>query len=82
MELPGIGVWTSEMFLISCLKRMNIFSMTDAGLRRSSSLFYGINSDDTQNILKLSDKWTPYKSVASWCLWNALDNKLIKTNSC
>ena len=67
MELPGIGVWTSEMFLISCLKRMNIFSMTD---------------DDTQNILKLSDKWTPYKSVASWCLWNALDNKLIKTNSC
>jgi DNA-3-methyladenine glycosylase II len=74
---PGIGRWTSEMFLIFCLKRRNVFPLGDVGLRRAVSLLHKIDIKDTDTISRVSRKWVPFRSVASWCLWNALDNDLI-----
>lgn len=67
-ELPGIGRWTAEMFLIFGLKRQNILSCGDAGLRRAVNELYGKDIEDFEAI------WKPYCSIASWYLWEHVDS--------
>lgn len=67
-ELPGVGQWTAEMFLIFALKRPDVFSLGDAGLRRAVRSLYG----ETE-IESFSLRWQPYRSVASWYLWRYID---------
>ena len=40
MELPGIGRWTAEMFLIFGLKRPDVLALGDAGLQRAAKMLY------------------------------------------
>lgn len=69
VELPGIGRWTAEMFLIFGLGRLNVLSLGDAGLQRSARLLFG----DDVKLQHLEHSWQPYCSVASWYLWRHLD---------
>ncbi|QBG47135.1 DNA-3-methyladenine glycosylase 2 family protein [Verrucomicrobia bacterium S94] len=73
--IKGIGVWTAEMYLIFGLKRPDILSLGDAGLQRAARELY--NQGQIQNDLlpTLGKKWKPYRSTASWYLWQALNNK-------
>ena len=76
-ELPGVGLWTAEMFLIFALDRVDIFSMGDVGLRNSVNKLYnqGAKLDEaaTQEIVA---RWAPYRSVASWYLWRLVDGEI------
>ncbi len=69
-ELPGIGHWTAEMFLIFGLKRPDVLAIGDAGLQRAVRLLYG----DTAELESVGQTWKPYCSVASWYLWKHLDS--------
>ena len=69
-DLPGIGRWTAEMFLIFGLKRADVLAIGDAGLRRAVRLLYG----DTAELESVGRTWKPYCSVASWYLWKHLDS--------
>jgi len=69
-ELPGIGRWTAEMFLIFGLKRPDVLSLGDVGLQRAVRLLYG----EGETLASVGDRWQPYRSVASWYLWQSLDN--------
>lgn len=68
-ELPGVGRWTAEMFLIFGLGRPDVLALGDAGLRRAVKLLYG----EAAVFEKVGRKWKPYRSVASWYLWKHLD---------
>lgn len=69
IELPGIGRWTAEMFLIFGLRRPDVLALDDAGLQRAVRLLFG----DTVNLAAAGAAWRPYCSVASWYLWRHLD---------
>ncbi len=69
-ELPGIGRWTAEMFLIFGLKRPDVLAIGDAGLQRAVRLLYGDNAE----LESVGQLWKPYRSVASWYLWKHLDS--------
>ena len=69
-ELPGIGRWTAEMFLIFTLKRPDVLSLGDAGLVRAVRQLYG----ETAQMHHIAERWQPYRSVACWYLWRHLDN--------
>ena len=69
-ELPGIGRWTAEMFLIFGLKRPDVLAIGDAGLQRAVRLLY-CDTDELENV---GQAWKPYCSVASWYLWKHLDS--------
>lgn len=71
-KIKGIGRWTAEMFLIFTLKRDDIFSLGDAGLRRAVSNLYYVSSNDIEAIEKISLRWKPYRSYASRYLWKSL----------
>lgn len=68
-DLPGIGRWTAEMFLIFGLKRPDVLALGDTGLQRSARLLYG----DNVQLENIGQLWRPYRSVASWYLWRHLD---------
>lgn len=72
-QIKGIGRWSAEMILIFTFNRPDIFSIGDLGLRNAVKNLYGIT--DQKQILKLSEKWSPYRSTASWYLWRSLENR-------
>lgn len=69
VELPGIGQWTAEMFLIFGLSRPDVLSLGDAGLQRAVRLLFG----DDAKLEHMGQSWRPFCSVASWYLWRHLD---------
>lgn len=74
--LPGIGRWTAEMFLIFALDRLDIFSMGDAGLRRTVDRLYNSGKKlDEQGTTNITARWAPYRSIASWYLWHMVDGE-------
>ena len=74
IKLKGLGPWSAEMFLIFSLGRPDIFSVNDLGLRTAISKLYHLDRDNHHQILKISQKWSPYRSFASRLLWKSLDN--------
>ena len=74
-KMKGIGRWTSEMFLIFCLGRTDVFPVKDLGLRKAIQKWY-FNSESVSDmqIKELSLKWKPYRSIATWYLWKSLSN--------
>ena len=73
-EIKGIGRWTAEMFLIFNLCRPDIFPADDLGLIKGICNCYGLNYPITKNhALRLSKKWQPWRSVATWYFWRSLD---------
>jgi len=71
-KIKGVGKWTAEMILIFTLKREDVFSLGDAGLKKAVKNLYGIT--DEKEILQLSESWKPNRSFACWYLWKFLDN--------
>lgn len=72
-KIKGVGNWTAEMILIFTLKREDVFSLGDAGLRRAIKNLYNVEKET--DILKLSEKWKPRRSYACWYLWRSLENR-------
>ena len=73
-EHAGIGRWTAEMFLIFGLGREDVFSASDASLRRAIARLYcnGMAPDHSE-LAEIPMRWTPYRSIASWYLWRSLE---------
>ena len=67
-QVPGIGVWTAEMFMIFALGRLDVFSVGDLALRNAVQRVEGKELSKDQ-ILKVAERWSPYRSVASLYLW-------------
>lgn len=75
-EIKGIGKWTAEMFMIFSLNRLDILPIGDAGFRRGISVYYIRNrKPDELDISEIADKWRPFRTIAVWYIWRALDNQ-------
>ena len=74
ISIKGVGPWTIEMFGIFYLLEPDLFPLADLGVQKAVNLHYlKLDKYDTKKILKISKKWTPYRSVATWYLWRSLD---------
>ena len=78
-KIKGIGVWSSEMFLMFVLMRINIFSKGDLALMNSIKINYKIDVKDDYKLNSLVESWSPYKSVASLLLWKSIEEKYFFT---
>lgn len=80
IRIKGIGVWTAQMFLMFRLGRLNVFAPDDIGLQRAIFRLYNFNTPPTRAELeRFSERWRPYRTVASWHLWESLDNTLVSS---
>ena len=77
ITIKGIGPWTAEMFGMFYLLEKDIFPIKDVGIIRAMNRLYGNNKKvlDLDEIIKISDTWKPYRSVACWFLWRSIDSK-------
>jgi DNA-3-methyladenine glycosylase II len=74
IQVRGIGQWTVEMMLIFYMGRMDILPATDYGVRKGFALTYKKRElPHPKQLLKFGERWRPYRSVASWYMWRALD---------
>jgi DNA-3-methyladenine glycosylase II len=72
--LPGIGVWTAEMFLIFKLRRPDILPVDDYGLRRAIRIAYRLRRlPGPDQIRRIGARWKPHQSLACWQLWKFLE---------
>ena len=78
-KIKGIGIWSSEMFLMFVLMRINIFSKGDLALMNSVKINYKIDIKDQSKVDSLVESWSPYKSVASLLLWKSIEEKYFYT---
>lgn len=75
-KVKGIGRWSAEMILIFRLLRPDILPVGDLGIVKAVQRAYGLRKPPTpERLLKIGERWRPYRSVASWYLWASLDNK-------
>jgi 3-methyladenine DNA glycosylase/8-oxoguanine DNA glycosylase len=70
----GIGRWTVEMLLIFRLGRPDVLPVTDLGVRKGFGLMFRRGKlPEAAAMLRRGERWRPYRSVASWYLWRALE---------
>jgi 3-methyladenine DNA glycosylase/8-oxoguanine DNA glycosylase len=71
----GIGRWTAEMLLIFRLGRPDVLPATDYGVRKGFARVYRRKELPTpKELLAAGEKWRPYRTVASWYFWRALED--------
>lgn len=68
-SLPGIGIWTAEMFLIFSMRRMDVVSWGDLAIRRGMMKIYGLKDLTKEEFEKYRKRYSPYGSVASLYIW-------------
>ena len=75
--IPGIGTWTINVLLIFNLRRLDVMPTADLGIRRGVQLTDGLRAIATPRQVQLrSQIWSPYRSIASIYLWQAVKLKL------
>jgi DNA-3-methyladenine glycosylase II len=74
ITVRGIGRWTVEMLLLFDLGRSDVWPVHDYGVRKGFARVFGKRKLPTpKQLMKLGEKWRPYRSVAAWYFWRALD---------
>jgi len=74
IQVRGIGRWTVEMLLLFDLGRLDVWPVTDYGVQKGFAKTFGRRKLPTPKQLhKIGEKWRPYRSVAAWYFWRALD---------
>ena len=64
-EVPGIGPWSAHGFLLVALDRPDVYLTGDIALRRAIQRVYGFDHVPTEDeLVELSDRWRPYRSLA------------------
>jgi DNA-3-methyladenine glycosylase II len=69
----GIGRWTSEMFLIFQLQRLDVWPTGDLGVRKGYGLAWGIPTPTAKELEPLGEPYRPYRSVVAWYCWRAAE---------
>jgi methylated-DNA-[protein]-cysteine S-methyltransferase len=73
-QVRGIGRWTVEMLLIFRLGRPDVLPVDDYGVRKGFARAYGKKDlPAPKDLMKVGEKWRPYRTVASWYFWRACD---------
>jgi DNA-3-methyladenine glycosylase II len=75
-SVKGFGRWTAEMFLMFRLHRPDVLPVDDLGIVNAVQRLYNLRQrPDAKKLQKLGEAWKPYRSVASWYLWQTLKNE-------
>ena len=78
VQIKGIGRWSVEMLLMFTLGREDVFAVDDLGIQQAMIKLYKLDPDDKKSMkeqmVKLSKKWSPYRTYACLHLWRWKDN--------
>jgi len=77
-QIKGVGRWTAEMILMFALAKEDIFAIDDLGIQNAMKRLYRLDDRDKKKfrkeLLRISAKWSPYRTYACLYLWGWRDN--------
>jgi 3-methyladenine DNA glycosylase/8-oxoguanine DNA glycosylase len=74
IQVRGIGRWTAEMFLMTALRRLDVWPVGDLGVRMGYSRIHGLDEPLTPvELHEAGERLRPYRSLAAWYCWRAID---------
>lgn len=69
-QVPGIGVWTAEIYAMFSLGRADVFAPGDLALQEAARLLYDLPDRPKDRALReMAQAWSPWRSVAARQLW-------------
>lgn len=70
VQLPGIGPWTAELYLMFCLGHPDIFPGGDLALRSAIGDAFGLATRPADaEVRAMAQAWAPWRSVAARLFW-------------
>lgn len=79
LPIKGVGRWTVEMLLMFTLGHEDVFAPDDLGIQQAMAHIYKLDMADKkvlrEKMLKISAKWSPYRTHACFYLWRYKDTK-------
>ena len=81
-QIKGVGRWTTEMLLMFTLGREDVFAADDLGIQNAMIKLYKLDNSEKkkfrEDLLRISKKWSPYRTYACMHLWHWKDNIPVK----
>ena len=76
IRLIGIGPWTADVYLLSCLRRPDIWPVLDRALQVSTGEVLGLETiPDPATLLEVGERWRPHRSTAARLMWHSYLSK-------
>lgn len=70
VALPGVGLWTAEIYLKFALGRADVFAAGDLALQEAARLIYALPERPGPSALReMAAPWRPWRAVAARGLW-------------
>ncbi|RYH03454.1 DNA-3-methyladenine glycosylase 2 family protein [Salipiger sp. IMCC34102] len=69
-QVPGIGVWTAEIYAMFSLGRADVLAAGDLALQEGARMLYELPKRPRDRDLRaMAEAWAPWRSVAARVLW-------------
>ncbi|MBA3910449.1 MAG: 3-methyladenine DNA glycosylase [Rhodobacter sp.] len=70
VAVPGIGVWTAEIYAMFALGRADVFAPGDLALQKAARMLFRLEARPSDRALRaMAADWSPWRSVAARVLW-------------
>lgn len=70
VALPGIGPWTADIYLLSCLGRADAWPAGDVALQTAAGRAFGLDPRPGERaLMTMAEPWRPWRAVAARLLW-------------
>ena len=70
VAVPGIGVWTAEIYAMFALGRADVFAPGDLALQEAARMLFRLEARPSEKALRaMAEAWSPWRSVAARILW-------------
>lgn len=74
-QLPGIGRWSAEIYLMFCLGRPDIWPIGDLGIVVGAQYLLGADAKPLPaELIAMAEPWRPHRSAASLLVWHHYGN--------
>ena len=69
--LPGIGPWTADVYLLSCLRRPDVWPVGDRALAVGAAEICHLEGvPSAADLVSLGEGWRPHRSTAARIVWH------------
>ena len=70
IKVPGIGIWTAEIYAMFSLGRADVIAAGDLALQEGARMLFALTQRPTDKALRtMACDWSPWRSVAARLLW-------------
>jgi len=71
VALKGVGNWTADVYLLSCLRRPDLWPVGDRALQVAAAETLGLAEvPDQAALAEIGERWRPDRSTAARILWH------------